>query len=134
MELKTCRNVLWGIFLGACCLIGLAYCNPVGAQVTVEMGKLQHVHAPMCLTREDMEEVARADSTGGIPAALTLLKAKENCGLGEAMALVKSVTLSLPTERGKTVRVLEIQVDMADGSKVIIYMLSDVEVVGLTKT
>lgn len=120
---------LWN-FLTVCFMaFTLAQCSPVYA---VTLGVATGAHAPFCLNQADMVEVAKADMAGGPADAKILLQTKPECGIGEAFVTPKRVVFSGPTKRGATVRVLEVQVDLGDGSKLTLYMLTDVEIEGLT--
>ena len=107
---------------------------PVLAFAQIVMGTSQGVRAPFCLTAEAAVMVAKADSEGGPAAAMTVLKASGQCGFAEGVVTPKSVLFSAKTERGATVRVLEVVVDLGDGRHATAFMLSDTEVVGLKIT
>ncbi len=107
---------------------GIMFACNCEAQV-VQVGKVNGITAPACTTEADMIAVAKADSEGGIPKALEAFKANPNCDVAKAMMNVKRVVFSAKTERGATVRVLEVE---AEGMK--FYIMVDVEVVGFTST
>lgn len=104
------------------------------AQAQLMANKPLRGNVPICKFQADMEEMARADSAGGVPAALEVLKTKKDCGIGYVEGVLKGIKLALPTARGATVRVLAVEVTMADGSTQEYYILSDVEVEGFTAT
>jgi hypothetical protein len=102
------------------------------AETQLVMGKEQGVRAAFCESQADAEAVARADSEEGIPKAREIL-AERACGLGTAYVQPRRVTFSGKTERGATVRVFEVVVELGD-TKHTVYMIADTEVVGLVET
>lgn len=126
MNLKQLQGILGVVLVASVCLIALVATSDVKAQ-SLMIGQLQPINAPLCKKQKDMEDVARMDSKKGIPAAKALLAKKKDCAYGAFMGVVTGITLTLPTARGKTVRVLAVQVEMADGSKQTFYVLTDAD-------
>lgn len=118
--------------LTAAVLSTLLFVPSVFGQISI--GQTAYSTAAFCLTKEDAVVIAKADSEKGVDDALKLFNANPNCGLGSAVITVKSVVLSLPTQRGKKVSVLEVQVELGDGSKQTLFVLTDGEVHGVTNT
>ena len=96
-------------------------------------GKEQGVRAAFCTQQSDAEAIARADSEEGIPKAREVMAARE-CGIGTAYVQPVRITYSGKTERGATVRVIEVEIEMIDNSKHKFYMVADVEIDGLIET
>lgn len=104
------------------------------ASAELLLGKTQAVRAPICLTAADMIPLAKLDAENGAEGpvkAMLGLRANPNCGIGEAMMKAIRVVFSVKAERGM-IRVVEVEVEMADDSKAILYILTDTEVIGLT--
>lgn len=99
-------------------------------QITI--GQAAYTSAAFCATKEAAVAIAKVDSEKGSDIAFELFKSNPNCGLGTAVLTVKSVVLSLPIKRGGKVSVLEVQVELGDGSKQTLFVLTDGEVQGLT--
>ena len=113
-------------------LMGLA--TQLHARTELVIGKVQGVRAPFCTTQADAEAIARADSEEGIPKAREVLATKDDCAPGTAVVYPKRVTYSGKTERGTTVRVIEVEVQMNDDTRETFYMIIDVEIAGLIET
>ena len=114
-------------------LVLMGLCAHVQAGTELVIGKVQGVRAAFCTLQADAEATARADSEEGIPKAREVMVARE-CGLGTAVVHPIRVTYSARTERGSTVRVIEVEVEMSDDTRQTFYMIADVEIVGLVET
>ena len=113
-------------------LLGLA--TQLHAKTELVIGKVQGVRAPFCTTQADAEAIARADSEQGIEKAREVLAAKDDCAPGIAVVHPLRVTYSGKTERGSTVRVVEVEVRMNDDTRETVYLITDVDIVGLIET
>lgn len=91
------------------------------------MGKDIRLTAPFCMSKESMIAVAQADNQGGQDAAMAVFKAKPDCAIGQGTAKLTKIILEVPTARGDTVRVIEIEI-ASEGLKFTVYMLSDVDI------
>jgi hypothetical protein len=113
-------------------LMGLA--THLHARTELVIGEVQGVRAPFCTTQSDAEAIARADSEQGIPKAREVFAALDDCATGTAVVYPRRVTYSGKTERGSTVRVVEVEVKMADDTRETFYIITDVDIVGLIET
>lgn len=86
------------------------------------------INAPACLTQEEAVQMAKADMEGGPQKAMEVFQKLDGCGWVQAQIVPKKVVFSGPTARGKTVRVLESEMTLGDGSTLIFYILVDVDV------
>ena len=102
------------------------------ARPELVMGKDQGVRAPFCTQQADAEAIARADSEEGIVKARAVMESKE-CGIGQTVVHPLRVTFSGKTDRGTTVRVVEVEVEMNDDTKQTFFMIIDVDVIGLVE-
>ncbi len=133
--MKRIQACLAGVVIGVGVLVGVSMCSEAkAADISVSLGKTETLRAPACLTVEDMTAIAEADSKDGPEAAMALFKQNGNCGIAQGEFLLKSVKFSAPTKRGATTRVLEVSTELGDGSKLVFYILVDVQVNGATQT
>ena len=112
-------------------LIGL--CAQSHARTELVLGKEQGVRAAFCMVQADAEAIAQADHDGGIPQARAAMAARD-CAAGAAYVYAKRITYSAKTDRGSTVRVIEVEMELDDDSKQTLFMVVDVEIAGLVET
>lgn len=113
------------VIFGAALLALLATCA-AAADPELRMHEEQPVRAPFCTDRADAVRIATADAQEGIVKAREVLKAAQTCGIAAALVTPRRVVYAGLTERGKTVRVVEVSVQ---GSTTTYYMIVDVKVV-----
>lgn len=86
--------------------------------------------APVCKTQAAAERVAKRDQAEGVEAAVKQIIADPECGIGSFEFTPMKVVSRWKTARGATVLVVEVLVEMQDGSKQKFYVLTDWTVAG----
>ncbi len=105
------------------------------AQAQVAIGAKGFARVPMCEKEKDMVAVAKADSAGGPEKAMELLQTlAPDCGIGVAEMLILRRVAHFPLARGGNVSVLEVEVELSDGTKQKVYIITDGAVTGIVNT
>ncbi len=108
------------------CLI-VAQC--AGAQ-EMTIGAKEVGTGPICKSQESMVLVAKADSEDGIQMAVGVLKALPDCAILTFEVKLVRIVFEAETSRGKTVRVVEVLIEMQEGPAQTYYILTDLPLSG----
>jgi hypothetical protein len=93
--------------------------------VRVPMNKKQAMFAPICIDKADAIRVADADKQSGPPGAQKAFAEGKSCGIAEVLIELQRIVHTVKTPDGRTTRVIEAQVDLEDGTRVTVFMLTD---------
>ena len=115
-------------FVTATALLALSFVAQAQLRMGVEMG----VVAPICMTRESAVEIASTDVEKGLPAAIAVFNAKDDCNRMPVRMRAVRIVLEAPTKADpmRIVRVVEVQARAPDASMVTVYLLTDGPVQG----
>ncbi len=115
-------------------LLLLAFMGQAHA-LSIELGKDEPVRAPICTTKADALNIAKAAVSKGDEEAALVFSKLDECDIFSLVVKPLRVIYTGTQTNGTVIRVVEIEVSLASGHKRNFWMItSDVQIVGLLNT